>query len=75
LRLPDNYSDLNIWRYWVPASTRTFRVFVSSTPEDLKAERDALQREVFPSLRRGRRFERESRPLIERLGPFSAAEK
>ena len=51
MRLPDNYSDLNIWRYWVPASTRTFRVFVSSSPEDLKAERDALQRDVFPKLR------------------------
>ena len=32
----------------MPIATRTFRVFVSSTFEDLKAERDALQRDVFP---------------------------
>jgi hypothetical protein len=32
-------------------SSRTFRIFVSSTFNDLKAERDALQREVFPRLR------------------------
>jgi len=36
----------------MPTATRTFRVFVSSTFEDLKAERDALQREVFPKLRK-----------------------
>ncbi len=30
---------------------KTFRIFVSSTFSDLKAERDALQREVFPRLR------------------------
>ena len=36
----------------MPSATRTFRVFVSSTFEDLKAERDALQREVFPRLRK-----------------------
>ena len=36
----------------MPIATRTFRVFVSSTFEDLKAERDALQREVFPRLRK-----------------------
>jgi WD40 repeat protein len=36
----------------MPTATRTFRVFVSSTFEDLKAERDALQREVFPRLRK-----------------------
>jgi hypothetical protein len=35
----------------MPIATRTFRVFVSSTFEDLKAERDTLQREVFPKLR------------------------
>ncbi|MGO4882317.1 MAG: AAA family ATPase [Bryobacteraceae bacterium] len=35
----------------MPTATRTFRVFVSSTFEDLKEERDALQREVFPKLR------------------------
>jgi type IV secretory pathway VirB9-like protein len=35
----------------MPTATRTFRVFVSSTFEDLKAERDALQRHVFPRLR------------------------
>jgi hypothetical protein len=30
---------------------RTFRVFVSSTFSDLKAERNALQQRVFPRLR------------------------
>jgi WD40 repeat protein len=35
----------------MPIATRTFRVFVSSTFEDLKQERDLLQREVFPKLR------------------------
>ena len=33
-------------------SSRTFRIFVSSTFSDLKAERNALQREVFPQLRK-----------------------
>jgi hypothetical protein len=42
--------------------TRTFRVFVSSTFSDLKAERNALQERVFPRLRelcarRGTRFQ------------------
>ena len=32
-------------------STRTFRVFVSSTFSDLKAERNALQEKVFPRLK------------------------
>jgi WD40 repeat protein len=36
----------------MPTATRTFRVFVSSTFEDLKAERDALQHTVFPKLRK-----------------------
>ncbi len=41
---------------------RTFRVFLSSTFEDLKAERDALHERVFPRLRalclaRGARFQ------------------
>jgi len=36
----------------MPIATRTFRVFVSSTFEDLKAERDALQRDVFPRRRK-----------------------
>jgi hypothetical protein len=36
----------------MPTATRTFRVFVSSTFEDRKAERDALQRKVFPRLRK-----------------------
>jgi hypothetical protein len=36
----------------MPTATRTFRVFVSSTFEDLKAERDALQHDVFPRLRK-----------------------
>jgi len=31
--------------------SRTFRIFVSSTFSDLKEERDALQKEVFPKLR------------------------
>jgi WD40 repeat protein len=35
----------------MPRATRTFRVFVSSTFEDLKEERNALQRDVFPKLR------------------------
>ena len=42
--------------------SKTFRIFVSSTFSDLKAERDALQRFVFPRLRelcasRGARFQ------------------
>jgi hypothetical protein len=46
----------------VPHAARTFRIFVSSTFSDLKAERDALQRHVFPKLkelceRRGARFQ------------------
>src|SRR5208337_3298869 len=53
------------WPFWtsaMPIATRTFRVFVSSTFEDLKEERDALQRDVFPKLRtlceqRGARFQ------------------
>ncbi len=32
-------------------ATRTFRIFVSSTFSDLKAERNALQKHVFPRLR------------------------
>jgi WD40 repeat protein len=36
----------------MPVATRTFRVFVSSTFEDLEAERDALQAQVFPALRK-----------------------
>lgn len=35
----------------MPITTRTFRVFVSSTFEDLKEERNALQRDAFPKLR------------------------
>lgn len=35
----------------MPVESRTFRLFVSSTFDDLKDERDALQREVFPRLR------------------------
>ncbi|MBI4517182.1 MAG: DUF4062 domain-containing protein [Deltaproteobacteria bacterium] len=31
--------------------TRTIRLFVSSTFSDMKAERDLLQRDVFPKLR------------------------
>jgi hypothetical protein len=34
------------------ATGQTFRVFVSSTPDDLKAERDALQSPVLPRLRK-----------------------
>ncbi len=33
------------------SSSRTFRIFVSSTFSDLKAERNALQERVFPRLR------------------------
>ncbi len=36
----------------MPHATRTFRVFVSSTFSDLRAERDALQEHVFPALGR-----------------------
>ncbi|MBE9571261.1 MAG: DUF4062 domain-containing protein [Proteobacteria bacterium] len=32
-------------------ANRTFRIFVSSTFDDLKAERNALQKQVFPKLR------------------------
>jgi WD40 repeat protein len=35
----------------MPPSSRTFRIFVSSTFSDLAAERDALQHIVFPRLR------------------------
>jgi hypothetical protein len=35
----------------LPRSSRTFRVFVSSTFSDLKEERNALQEKVFPRLR------------------------
>ncbi len=35
----------------MPQANRTFRVFVSSTFSDLKAERDALQKSVFPRLK------------------------
>ncbi len=35
----------------MPAPSPTIRLFVSSTFSDLKAERDALQREVFPRLK------------------------
>jgi WD40 repeat protein len=35
----------------MPEAGKTFRVFVSSTFSDLKAERDALQQYVFPKLR------------------------
>jgi hypothetical protein len=43
-------------------ASRTFRIFVSSTFNDLKAERNALQEHVFPKLRefcmqRGARFQ------------------
>ena len=34
----------------MPQSTKTFRVFVSSTFSDLKEERNALQKKVFPKL-------------------------
>jgi hypothetical protein len=36
----------------IPIEARTFRVFVSSTFEDLKEERYALQRPVFPRLQK-----------------------
>jgi hypothetical protein len=35
----------------MPQSSRTFRIFVSSTFSDLKMERNALQKYVFPRLR------------------------
>jgi NACHT domain- and WD repeat-containing protein len=47
---------------YMAGGSRIVRIFVSSTFSDLKAERDALQREVFPRLRalcsgRGARFQ------------------
>jgi hypothetical protein len=36
----------------VLSSQKTFRVFVSSTFSDLKAERNALQERVFPELQK-----------------------
>jgi hypothetical protein len=36
----------------MPTATRTYRVFVSSTFEDLKAEHNDLQREFFHCLRK-----------------------
>jgi hypothetical protein len=35
----------------MPEQSRTFRLFVSSTFSDMKAEREVLQRRVFPRLR------------------------
>ena len=35
----------------MPIRSRTFRIFVSSTFADLKAERNALQERVWPKLR------------------------
>ena len=55
---------------------RTIRLFVSSTFSDMKAERDVLQREVFPKLRQlclanGMRFQ----PIDLRWGvPEEAAQ-
>ncbi len=34
----------------MPITTRTFRIFVSSTFEDLKEERNALQRQAKPGV-------------------------
>jgi len=56
------------------SSSRTFRVFISSTFSDLTAERDALQSSVFPRLRelcerRGARFA----PIDLRWGVSSKA--
>jgi hypothetical protein len=36
----------------MPTTTRTIRVFISSTFSELKAERNALQERVFPCLKR-----------------------
>jgi WD40 repeat protein len=36
----------------MPRQTKTFRIFVSSTFNDLKAERNALQEKVFPELQK-----------------------
>jgi len=44
----------------MPQTSRTFRIFVSSTFSDLKAERNALQERVFPRLQR--RMRAASRP-------------
>jgi hypothetical protein len=45
-------AGLTHWEGGMAGFGRTFRLFVSSTFSDLKAERDALQRRVFPSLRK-----------------------
>lgn len=46
-----NAASLDHWGGPMPQPPRTFRVFVSSTFSDLKAERNALQRHVWPALR------------------------
>ncbi|PIP08876.1 MAG: hypothetical protein COX51_01940 [Syntrophobacteraceae bacterium CG23_combo_of_CG06-09_8_20_14_all_50_8] len=38
----------------MPNESKTFRSFVSSTFSDLKAERNALQKKVFPELQKVR---------------------
>ena len=48
----------------MPIAARTFRVFVSSAFEDLKEERDALQRHVWPKFR----------TLCEQLGGVPASD-
>lgn len=60
-----NYKFILIRNQWVRLmdySGKTFRIFVSSTFDDMKEERNALQKRVFPRLRnlcmeKGRRFQ------------------
>lgn len=59
----------------MPTATRTFRVFVSSTFEDLKAARDALQREAFPKLRKLREQRALSGHLPRRLTTMPELER
>jgi hypothetical protein len=52
----------------MPIATRTFRVFVSSTFEDLKAERDALAARRLPHLRQPLNFNAHLHILVTTVG-------
>lgn len=54
--------NLTLKKVYNGSKNRTFRIFVSSTFSDLKADRNALQEKVFPELKKlceanGCRFE------------------
>ena len=40
-----------LWEDLMAQASKTFRIFISSTFSDLKEERNALQKDVFPKLR------------------------